>query len=265
MTYCLSVPASVHVETRIALKDFIWTLIRTDFKARYHGAVSGFVWALARPLIIFAVLYTVFSFMFHDSTYMLNLLCGILLWSFFAEGTQAGLESLLRKSFLLTKARLPAWTIVCTAPVNAGLTLLVYCVVIVVTLLITRGQPHPLQLLFFLFYVILYVLMVIGFALGTSVLFVKFRDLNQIWDVCLQAGFFLAPVVYPLDSIPERYHFYFYLWPVTPVLQFSRQVLIRGEIPTLKANLLLVAVTAAIFGSGVLLYRRFLSRAVEQL
>ena len=48
-------------------------------------------------------------------------------------------------------------------------------------------------------------------------LFLRYRDLNQIWDMVMQAGFFLAPIVYPLGVIPERFHFYLYLWPPTPV------------------------------------------------
>ena len=59
-------------------------------------------------------------------------------------------------------------------------------------------------------------------------LFLRYRDLNQVWDVVLQAGFFLAPIIYPLEILPERFHFYLYLWPPTPVIEFSRAVLVRG-------------------------------------
>src|SRR4051812_40575078 len=93
----------------VVVRDFTWTLVRTDFKVRYHGALGGFVWALAKPLVMFFVLYFVFQFLFPGHTYRYNLLVGMLLWSFFSEGTSAGLESLLRKNFLLTKAIFPRW------------------------------------------------------------------------------------------------------------------------------------------------------------
>ena len=85
----------------------IWTLIRTDFKARYHGTIRGFLWALLKPLTMFLVLMAVFSFVFRDPTYKLNLIIGLFLWDFFAEGTKTGLTSLHAKGFLLTKARCP--------------------------------------------------------------------------------------------------------------------------------------------------------------
>ena len=68
----------------------IWTLVRTDFKARYHGTIEGFVWALLKPLTMFVVLMSVFSFLFPNPAYKLNLIIGLFLWDFFAEGTKTG-------------------------------------------------------------------------------------------------------------------------------------------------------------------------------
>src|SRR5260370_13849747 len=89
------------------LRDFIWTLIRTDFKARYHGAASGFVWALFKPVAMFIVLLSVFSFLFRNQTYLFNLMIGLFLWDFFSEGTRLGLESLFNKGVLITAAPFP--------------------------------------------------------------------------------------------------------------------------------------------------------------
>jgi homopolymeric O-antigen transport system permease protein len=247
------------------LRDFIWTLVRTDFKARYHGEVSGFVWALLKPLVMFVALYAVFSFLFRDQKYLFNLMVGLLVWNFFSESTSVGLESLLRKGFLITKARFPRPIVVVASISNALITLSVFCVAILVTVSISRGAPGPLRMLLFLAYLGQLILIVVGFSLGASVLFLKYRDLNQVWDVVLQAGFFIAPVIWPIETLPERYHFVLYLWPVTPVVQFSREVLIAGTIPTLKAHLLLLAVTATVFVTGVLLFRRHVPSAVERL
>ena len=60
----------------------------------------------------------------------------------------------------------------------------------------------------------------------------RYRDLNQVWEVVTQAGFFVAPIIYPIDILPERLHFYLYLWPPTPVILFSRSVLVEGKIPS---------------------------------
>ena len=81
----------------------------------------------------------------------------------------------------------------------------------------------------------------------------------------MQAGFFVAPIVYPLKILPERFHFYLYLWPPTPVIQFSRAVLVDGKVPTLRAHLCLALVTALILGMGLAVFRRCAPRAAEYL
>ena len=80
---------------RASQAGLVWTLVRTDFKARYHGTLSGFVWALLKPPAMFVVLEAVFSFIFStDAHYRSNLLIGLFLWDFFAEGTKTGMISL---------------------------------------------------------------------------------------------------------------------------------------------------------------------------
>src|SRR5437667_3338710 len=119
----------------------IWTLVRTDFKARYHGTLGGFVWALLKPVCMFAVLMGVFSFLFASKPeYKLNLIVGLFLWDFFAEGTKSGLTSLHARGYLLTKARVPSWILVITSISNALITLGVFSVVMMIFLI---GAGHP--------------------------------------------------------------------------------------------------------------------------
>jgi homopolymeric O-antigen transport system permease protein len=250
---------------RVHLRDFIWTLIRTDFKARYHGAASGFVWALMKPVAMFVVLFAVFSFLFRDRAYMLNLLIGLLLWDTFSSGTRVGLEALYDKGHLLTSAAFPRSIVVVTSLANTVLTQLVFLVGILTMVAVSRGVPSVAAIALFVLYNVLLFFIVLGFSLATSVWFLQYRDLNQIWDVALQAGFFLAPVIYPLDILPERLHFYLYLWPPTSVIQFSRDVLVAGSIPTFKAHALLIGSAALSFLIGLAVFRKYAPRAVERL
>jgi lipopolysaccharide transport system permease protein len=241
----------------------IWTLVRTDFKARYHGTLGGFVWALLKPLAMFAVLMSVFSFLFTDPSYKLNLIIGLFLWDFFAEGTKTGLTSLAARGFLLTKARCPTWILVVTSISNAIITLVVFYLIIAAFLAAGGRTPAAEAMMLFVAYGVALVAMVIGFSLASSVLFLRYRDLNQVWDVVAQAGFFLAPIIYPLGIMPERFHFYFYLWPPTPIIEFSRAVLVRGAIPTQTAHLYLAVDAAVILIIGIAIFRRFSPRAAE--
>ena len=242
----------------------VWTLVRTDFKVRYHGTIGGFIWALAKPLAMFALLMWVFSFIFGtDPDYRLNLIIGLFLWDFFADSTKAGLTSLHTRGYLLGKARCPSWILVVTSISNALITLIVFSVVIMLFLIGANRPPTLWAFALYLSYCSMFILIVIGFSLGSSVLFLRHRDLNQVWEVVAQAGFFFAPIIYPLGILPERLHLFLYIWPPTPVIEFSRQALVQGVTPTATAHLLLAMVAAVSLASGIALFRRFGPRAAE--
>jgi ABC-type polysaccharide/polyol phosphate export permease len=244
----------------------IWTLIRTDFKVRYHGTIGGFVWALLKPLVMFVLLMSVFSFLFaSDPHYKLDLIIGLFLWDFFAEGTKTGLMSLDAKGYLLTKTRCPAWILVVTSIANAAITLGVFTVAILMFLIVSGHGPTVTGAAMFLVYVLALVAIVTGFSLGASALFLRYRDLNQIWDVVSQAGFFIAPIIYPIGILPERFHFYLYLWPPTAIIEFSRLVLVDHRLPTARAHVLLGVVVSVIAVGGVALFRLLRPRAAEYL
>jgi lipopolysaccharide transport system permease protein len=248
------------------LSGLVWTLIRTDFKTRYHGTLGGYMWALFKPMTMFMVLLGVFSLIFSmDPDYPINLVIGLFVWDFFAEATRSGMGCLHAKSFLLTKAKFPRWILVLTSSSNAIITVSLFVVAVVGYLAVFRRPLSPIELALFLLYLLLFLMIIVGFSLAASVLYLCYRDLNQVWDLALQAGFFIAPIIYPLDILPEKYHIYLYLWPPTPVIQFIRMVLVQRQIPTLRANLLLVASALAALVVGIWVYRRFVPRAVEEL
>ena len=248
----------------VARAGLIWTLVRTDFKARYHGTLGGFVWALLKPMSMFVVLMSVFSFLFASNPrYKLDLIVGLFLWDFFAEGTKSGLTSLHARGYLLTKSRVPSWILVITSISNAVITLAVFSVVITL-FLAGAGHPPTLKALAaFGVYCGAMLAMVIGFSLAASVLFLRYRDLNQVWDVALQAGFFIAPIIYPLGILPERFHFYLYVWPPTPVIEFSRAVLVAGVMPTMRGHVYLLSDAAVCLVAGIAIFRWLSPRAAE--
>jgi lipopolysaccharide transport system permease protein len=259
-------PAAPRPSANVALAGLLWTLVRTDFKARYHGTLSGFVWALLKPAAMFLVLTSVFSLVFAGApSYKLDLIIGLFLWDFFAEGTKTGITAIHAKGYLLTKSRFPSWILVIASISNPLITVTVFGAVIAIFLAATGHPASPLALLLFAGYVLTLGVVVAGVSLGGSVLFLRYRDLNQIWEVVTQAGFFVAPIIYPIGVIPERFHFYLYAWPPTPIIEFSRAVLVDQRVPTLVAHMDLGLIAAVVLGLGTLVYWRLAPRAAEYL
>lgn len=253
-------------QSRLHFSGLVWTLIRTDFKTRYHGTLGGFAWALLKPLSMFLVLLAVFSYVFaSEPQYRLDLIVGLFLYEFFQEATKTGLLSLRAKGYLLTKARFPSWIVVLTSASNAVITLALFSIVLLAFLALSGRGPSPAMVGLYVLYQAHYAAIVAGFSLAASVLFMRYRDLNQVWEVVTHAGFFIAPIIYPIGILPERIHPYLYVWPPTPIILFSRSVLVDGQIPSAMAHALLTLETAAILAAGALVYRAWAPRVAEYL
>ena len=166
-------------------KELVWMLAKTDFKLRYHGSVLGYLWALLKPLLTFAILNFVFSSMFNPrgtgiTTYSLELLVALMMFYFFSEGTSAGMSSLLSKSQLVTKIYVPRWTIILASTINATLIYLMNLLVIALFFAIKGFVPSLGAIVMFLLFSIFIYIIVLSFALITAPLYVKFRDLSMI-------------------------------------------------------------------------------------
>jgi ABC-2 type transport system permease protein len=179
-------------------------LVRTDFKLRYQGSVLGYAWSLLRPLLIFVILYIVFVKFLKLGAgvphFPVYLLLGIVIWNFFNEMTVQSTTSIVGRGDLIRKISIPRWMVVfsssLSALINLGLNMIVVSIFMVINhvgVLDTLPLVLPVLLEVYLF--------ALGVSLFLSALFVKFRDVSYIWEVVLQAGFYLTPILYPLSSI----------------------------------------------------------------
>ena len=179
-------------------------LVRTDFKLRYQGSVLGYAWSLLRPLLLFIILYVVFVKFLKLGNgvphYPLYLLVGIVMWNFFNEMTLQSTTSIVSRGDLIRKIRIPRWMIVfassLAALINLGLNL-----VVVVLFMVINHVPVLNTLPLALLALIEAYIFALGVSLFLSSLYVKFRDVSYIWEVVLQAGFYLTPILYPLSRI----------------------------------------------------------------
>lgn len=181
-------------------------LTRTDFKLRYQGSVLGYLWALLRPLMMFAILYIVFAKLLRFGGdiphYPVYLLTGTTLWSFFTECTSQGIQAMVVRGDLIRKISFPKYIVVVSATLTAVINLLINLIVVIIFALINGVEPSLTWLLVPLSVIELYALALgISFLLGA--INVKYRDITSIWDVCIQALFYAVPIIYPITMVAE--------------------------------------------------------------
>jgi ABC-2 type transport system permease protein len=186
-----------------------YTLASTDFKLKFFGSVLGYVWQLMNPLMLFGVLFLVFSFALKLDQgvryYPVALLLGIVMFSFFSEATNTAVRSLMTREPLVRKVDFPRLAVpmasVMTATFNLGLNL----IPVLVFLLISGDTPH-VAWLGFLGIVALLIAFAFGMAMLLSVAFVRFRDIEPIWTVVLQIVFYASFVFFTVQSVATGKH-----------------------------------------------------------
>lgn len=179
-------------------------LVRTDFKLRYQGSVLGYAWSLLRPLLLFVILYVVFVNFLKIGKgvphYPVYLLLGIVIWNFFNEMTGQSLSSIVNRGDLIRKIRIPRWIIVLSSSLSALINLFLNLLVVVIFLIV--NHVDLLRTTLWLPVILLEVyIFAVGISLFLSAAFVKYRDVNYIWEVIIQAGFYLTPIIYPISKI----------------------------------------------------------------
>lgn len=196
----MKIPRVLNKKNRILLKE----LTKTDFKLRYQGSVLGYLWALLRPLMMFAILYIVFSKLLKIGNdiphYPVYLLCGTTLWSFFTECTSQGIQSIIVRGDLLRKISFPKYIVVVSSQLTAVINLLINLAVVIIFALINGVTPSWTW-----FLIIPAILELYLFSLGIAFLLgsinVKYRDITSIWDVLVQALFYAVPIIYPISMV----------------------------------------------------------------
>jgi ABC-2 type transport system permease protein len=245
-------------------------LAAADFKLKYAGSALGYVWSVVKPLMLFTVLYLVFGRVFHlgaiSTYYPLSLLIGIVLFTFFSDATVMGMTSVVARESLIRKMSFPRLIIPTSATLTATITLAINMTIIVLFVAWKRIVPQFDWLLVLLLLLELYVF-VLGVSLVLSTLFVRFRDIGQIWELALQLLFYASPIIYPVGFLPGWARRLAFLNPFTQVMQDIRSLVLyrdlgpnritaAGAFDSPAGRLIPITIAFAVFGLGLYLFKR---------
>ncbi len=257
-------------------KALLSELVRTDFKLRYQGSVLGYAWSLLRPLLMFLILYVVFTKFLRIGGnvphYPIYLLLGIVLWQFFADMTNQSLASVVGRGDLIRKIRIPRWMIVLSSSVSAVINLGLNMVIVAVFMAVNQVEL-TLYILWLPFVLAEIYILALGLSLFLSAAFVKYRDVSYVWEVVIQAGFYVTPILYPITLITNpTFQKVLVLNPMAQAIQDARNLVVTSETVTIAeifsssyARLIPLAISILILIIGVLYFKRESTHFAENL
>ena len=233
----------------------IATLVGRSLKARYRGSALGFFWTILNPLLLMGVYALVFRYYmrFDVENYAVFLLCGILPWTYFSSSLSEGTNSILAGGSLITKSLFPP-QVLPTVTLLSQLVNYLLSLPILILFLVLYGVPLHATLVALPAILFLQTLFTWGLVLLLAALNVHFRDVQHILGNVLLLWFFLCPIIYPADQIPEGMRFVQYLNPIGLMIETYHGIFLYGTLPSagvvahmLASSLVLVIVGHRVF------------------
>ena len=247
-------------------RELLFEFVKTDFTLRYNNSILGFLWVVIKPLLMFTVMYIVFSILLGGSVkyYALYLLLGIIMYNFFNEVTANGLNALVQKKDVILKVNFKRSLVVIGSTLIAGINLAFNLLVSVVFFIFNGILPSIEGILFFVFAIVILYILALGISFFISVFFVKFRDLQHIWEILMLVLFYLTPIVYPIALVKGYASLIIYANPLTHVFNFAREAIIYGKVLSVSSTLVIFLISIIILYLGVIFFRRNIKTIVEK-
>ncbi len=224
----------------IRYRDLIFLLVENILKNRYKRSVLGIFWMLLNPLLQTIVLSIAFGTIFKSSlpSYPVYLLSGLLAWNFITQTIQYAMNSMAYGGGLLNRIYIPRATYIVAATGN-GLINFIISISSLVIIIIFLGHPITLSWLFLPFSICLLAIFTLGFALLLSTAAVFFTDTVDIYQVVIQALFFLTPIMYPASIFPAELHQLLTLNTFATLIDIFREPIYANKFP--EADLIIKA------------------------
>jgi len=239
-------------------RELIWALALKELNIRYKRSALGFFWALLNPLLMMIIYTIVFSTIMRFSVpyYSIFLISTLLPWTFFSQSLSYSVESVVGNGELLKKVYVAKSVFPIAAVLSNVINFLFSMVPLILLLIVFRFPFHWTW-----FYFVVPFLSLVLFTMGCSFFFamanVFFRDMAHILQVILSAWFYMSPVLYSLDFIPEHYRIWFRLNPLVYPLNGFRLAIYYGQLPSPQSVALSLAAGLATLWIGYGLFRRY--------
>jgi ABC-2 type transport system permease protein len=245
----------------------VHVIASAEFKVKYSDSALGYAWSLLKPLGLFGMLYLVFGHLFRLNGgvghYPLYLLLGLVLWTYVADASTLSLQSIVKRRELISKIAFPRLIIPLSVTLSSAITLCVNLCTIVVFIAVNRLEPGVKWLLLPLLVVEL-VVTTFGISLILSTLYVRFRDIGQIWELLLQILFYASPIIYPVTLLPHWFRLVAFISPFVQIIQDARSIIVPSGASITAADaygswmgeLLPIGVALVLLACGFLLFRR---------
>lgn len=240
-------------------------LVKRDFKQKYKRTVLGMFWSVLSPLLHLLVMALVFTRFFGRDTphYIIYVFSGNIVYSYFSESTNQGMNSLMGNRGIITKVNIPKYIFLLSKNVstliNFGITLIIYFLFCLID-----KVPFHWNFLMLLYPIVCLMIFNIGVGMILSALFVFFRDISYLWSIFTQLLMYMSAIFYRIDNYPNAARL-FLINPVYCYINYFRTIVLNNQIPSVQFHFLCAFYALAALGIGCLFYKKYNTRFLYYL
>lgn len=245
--------------TKLKKYQFLFEeLVKRDFKQKYKRTVLGMGWSLLSPLLQLFVMSVVFKQFFGSGIehYTIYLFCGNLVFSYFKESTNGGMNSLMSNSSIFSKVNVPKYLFLLSKNVssliNFGLTLCIFFLFALID-----GVEFGVHFFALIYPICCLVVFNIGVGLILSALFVFFRDISYLYDIFTLLLMYMSAIFYNVANMEPWFQQIILCNPIYCYIKYFRLVVIDGSIPSLAFHVLCLFYAMVVLAIGAGVYKKY--------
>lgn len=254
------------IKNLYSYREFLKTSVLKEFRGKYKKSFLGVIWSFINPLLQLLIYSLVFSFIMRSNVehYTVFLVVALIPWTFFSTTINQGVGCIVQNEGIIKKVYFPREILPVSVVTSNLLNFCISCLIILGALLIS-GIGISWHIVFLPIVVLIQYIFTLGIVLFVSSITVYIRDLEYFINVLIMLWFYLNPIVYSVDIIPDKYLPIFNLNPMLHILNGYRDVLYYQHVPNLVNLLILAMASLVIFIVGYRAFKKFEKRFAEEL
>lgn len=247
-------------------REFLKTSIKKEFRGKYKKSFLGVLWSFLNPLFQLLVYAIVFPFILKNGieNYTMFLIVALIPWTFFNSTVLQSAASIVTNGGIIKKVYFPREIIPISTATSNLLNFFITGIIVIVALFISGIGIGPSILMLPLVVIIQYILQ-LGIAFILSSITVYIRDVEYLMNVFMMLMFYMSPIVYSADMIPDKFLPLFKLNPMFHIIKYYREILYYKQMPELSGLVMLFGICIVVLILGYLIFRKLEKRFAEEL
>lgn len=249
-----------------AYREMIFSLVRKDLRTRYKGSVLGFLWTFVNPLLQLVVYSVVFAYIMRVQlpNYYMFMFVGLLPWIFFCTCIQGGSRAIMNSSDLIKKIYFPR-LVLPIATVSAAFMNMLFSMIVMFAALFFSGIGVSEYIIYLPLLLLLLFALGLGIAFVVSACNVYLRDLEHILGIITMSMFYVTPIIYPVDMVPEKFLPWFKLNPMVPMVIAFHDIIYYQRLPQIDTLLTVTFYAVVFIVSGYFIFQKLQRNFAEEL